>query len=189
MKPNAAGEGSKYYFTYGDPLLLPMEIFENQKIEYSGVSFMSTAISFIPIQVCIYLQTTIYFNRYSSPADKARIVPGLSTLCNYILSHNISSFPSIVIFSISVAQIPAFRPRNPKFGSHPLVSTGSSLVMSPGHISGVRVNFAGRLSRRESRVSKDFGVFGVQQEVTSINPCMTGMTASSLRRPSIQLSL
>lgn len=180
MKPNAAGEVSKYSFTYGKGAVQLVTCMQNIN---SGVSFMSTALSFIPIQVCIYLQTTIYFNRYASPTDKSRIVPGLSTLCN-IASCSTVFIPTSA--SSSVAQIPAFRPRSPKFGSHPLVSTGSSLVMSPGHISGVRVNFAGRLSRRESRVSKDFGVFGVQQEVSSINPLLT---ASFVRRPSIQLSL
>lgn len=71
MRPNAAGDPSTFKYSYGLP-------------------FTFSALSFIPVQLCIYLQTNIFFTRYPSPEDKTKAVPGLRNLRNvYIL--NLSS--------------------------------------------------------------------------------------------------
>lgn len=56
-----------------------------------GPSFLSTSLSFLPLQVCVYLQTKIYFDRYPLPLDTAQIVPGLGDMrkCN-IWNHGLT---------------------------------------------------------------------------------------------------
>ncbi|KAH7716528.1 Protein STG-2 b [Aphelenchoides avenae] len=66
MKPNASGEPSTFRFKY-------------------GASFMAAALSFLPVQLCAYLQTSIYFNRFPSATDKASIVPGLGRLLHEVM--------------------------------------------------------------------------------------------------------
>uniref|UniRef100_A0A915DAU5 Uncharacterized protein n=1 Tax=Ditylenchus dipsaci TaxID=166011 RepID=A0A915DAU5_9BILA len=114
MKPTAGGEPSAFSFRY-------------------GYSFMAAALSFLPIQICIYLQTSAYFNRYKSPNQKAKVVPGLSEL---------------------LQQVATIRSRSHQLGR--LASVTAVAGSSGGVSSGVGVNFAAR--RRESRTSKDFGV-------------------------------
>ncbi|CAO4386535.1 hypothetical protein L5515_018756 [Caenorhabditis briggsae] len=58
MKPNAAGEPSKFSYTYGPP-------------------FFSSALSFIPVQICACLHAFLYFRRYPSVVEKLKFVPGL----------------------------------------------------------------------------------------------------------------
>ncbi|CCD69319.1 STarGazin (mammalian calcium channel) homolog [Caenorhabditis elegans] len=58
MKPNAAGEPSKFSYTYGPP-------------------FFSSALSFIPVQICACLHAFLYFRRYPSVVEKLQFVPGL----------------------------------------------------------------------------------------------------------------
>lgn len=48
---------------------------------FLGFSFMATALSFLPVQLCIYLQTTIFFKRFPKPLDKCVVIPGLIKLC------------------------------------------------------------------------------------------------------------
>uniref|UniRef100_A0A1I7TR65 CX domain-containing protein n=1 Tax=Caenorhabditis tropicalis TaxID=1561998 RepID=A0A1I7TR65_9PELO len=57
MKPNAAGEPSKFSYTYGPP-------------------FFSSALSFIPVQICACLHAFLYFRRYPSVVEKLKFVPG-----------------------------------------------------------------------------------------------------------------
>uniref|UniRef100_A0A8R1HTZ1 Uncharacterized protein n=1 Tax=Caenorhabditis japonica TaxID=281687 RepID=A0A8R1HTZ1_CAEJA len=58
MKPNAAGEPSKFSYVYGPP-------------------FFSSALSFIPVQICACLHAFLYFRRYPSVVEKLKFVPGL----------------------------------------------------------------------------------------------------------------
>ncbi|KAE9414154.1 hypothetical protein Angca_001177 [Angiostrongylus cantonensis] len=58
MKPNSAGEPSKFSYVYGYP-------------------FFSSALSFLPVQVCVSLQAFLYFRRFRSVAEKLKFVPGL----------------------------------------------------------------------------------------------------------------
>ncbi|KAK5971069.1 Voltage-dependent calcium channel gamma-5 subunit [Trichostrongylus colubriformis] len=58
MKPNSAGEPSKFSYLYGYP-------------------FFSAALSFLPVQVCACLQAFLYFRRFPSVAEKLTFVPGL----------------------------------------------------------------------------------------------------------------
>ncbi|KAI1726019.1 voltage-dependent calcium channel gamma-7 subunit [Ditylenchus destructor] len=145
MKPNSAGEPSVFSFKY-------------------GYSLMAAALSFLPIQICVYLQTSAYFNRFPKPHQKAIAVPGLSEL---------------------LQQVAIIRSRSHQLGRLPSVTTPSLICGSGSSAnSGVSVNFAAR--RRESRTSKDFGVFGIQQEVRNVVP---PLTESFVRRPSAQLVL
>lgn len=66
MKPNAAGEPSSFTYHYQYP-------------------FTMSALSFIPVQICIYLQTQMYFSRYPRPDDKTKAVPGLDYLRKSII--------------------------------------------------------------------------------------------------------
>lgn len=68
MKPNAAGEPSTFSYSYGLP-------------------FTVSALSFIPVQLCVYLQTHIFFIRYPSPDDKTKAIPGLRNLRNVYISN------------------------------------------------------------------------------------------------------
>ncbi|VDL80467.1 unnamed protein product [Nippostrongylus brasiliensis] len=58
MKPNSAGEPSKFSYIYGYP-------------------FFSAALSFLPVQICACLQAFLYFRRFPSVALKLKFVPGL----------------------------------------------------------------------------------------------------------------
>ncbi|CAJ0609642.1 unnamed protein product [Cylicocyclus nassatus] len=58
MKPNSAGEPSKFSYIYGYP-------------------FFSAALSFLPVQICACLQSFLYFRRFPSVAEKLKFVPGL----------------------------------------------------------------------------------------------------------------
>ncbi|CAB3400455.1 unnamed protein product [Caenorhabditis bovis] len=58
MKPNAAGEPSKFSYYYGPP-------------------FFSSALSFIPVQICACFHAFLYFRRYPSVVEKLKFVPGL----------------------------------------------------------------------------------------------------------------
>lgn len=62
MKPKGTGEPSSFSYTYGIP-------------------FTIAALSFMPVQLCVYLQIQIYFKRYPSPETKTKVVPGLQILC------------------------------------------------------------------------------------------------------------
>ncbi|KAK0396935.1 hypothetical protein QR680_001917 [Steinernema hermaphroditum] len=53
MKPNAAGEPSKFNFRY-------------------GLSFFLSALSFLPVQLCAYFNAYLYFRRYPTPFDKVQ---------------------------------------------------------------------------------------------------------------------
>lgn len=86
MKPNASGEPSTFAFHYGN--LSEEGIFPNDSHCFNyfiGLSFLAAAFSFLPIQVCIYLQTSAFFSRFRNPVDKARVVPGLSKLRKYFV--------------------------------------------------------------------------------------------------------
>ena len=41
----------------------------------------AAALSFLPAQLCIYLQTQMYFKRYPTPDEKSKVIPGLDDLC------------------------------------------------------------------------------------------------------------
>uniref|UniRef100_A0A1I7Y6Z6 G_PROTEIN_RECEP_F1_2 domain-containing protein n=1 Tax=Steinernema glaseri TaxID=37863 RepID=A0A1I7Y6Z6_9BILA len=58
MKPNAAGEPSKFNFKY-------------------GTSFFLSALSFLPVQLCAYFNAYLYFRRYRTPFEKVQVIPGL----------------------------------------------------------------------------------------------------------------
>ncbi|MCP9266400.1 Voltage-dependent calcium channel gamma-5 subunit [Dirofilaria immitis] len=58
MKPNAAGEPSKFSFVY-------------------GYSFFFTSLSFLPLQMCACCHAFLYFRRFPTALDKMKIVPGL----------------------------------------------------------------------------------------------------------------
>ncbi|MFH4973626.1 hypothetical protein AB6A40_000335 [Gnathostoma spinigerum] len=58
MKPNAAGEPSKFTFRY-------------------GYSFFFSALSFLPLQMCACFNAFLYFRRYPSAVEKMNVVPGL----------------------------------------------------------------------------------------------------------------
>ncbi|KAL3073187.1 hypothetical protein niasHT_035463 [Heterodera trifolii] len=120
MKPNAAGEPSAFSFHY-------------------GLSFLSAALSFLPMQLCVWLEITTFFRRFSSPLERTRVIPGLSELLSQL---------SLVRTS-----------RTHQLG-RPGGWVSGGLV---GHHSttGISVNFASR--RRESRAaSKDLGMLGEQ---------------------------
>uniref|UniRef100_A0A914GQ88 Uncharacterized protein n=1 Tax=Globodera rostochiensis TaxID=31243 RepID=A0A914GQ88_GLORO len=120
MKPNAAGEPSAFSFHY-------------------GLSFLSAALSFLPMQFCVWLEITTFFRRFTSPLEKTRAIPGLSELLSHL---------SLVRTS-----------RTHQLG-RPGGWVSGGLV---GHHSsaGISVNFASR--RRESRAaSKDMGMLGEQ---------------------------
>lgn len=74
MKPNTAGEPSGFTFYYGT---LGLKL-----INILGFSFLTTALSFLPIQLCIYFQTMNFFKRFPKPMDKCDVIPGLIELCN-----------------------------------------------------------------------------------------------------------
>ncbi|KAI6228957.1 hypothetical protein M3Y99_01176100 [Aphelenchoides fujianensis] len=61
LKTNAAGEPSLFHYHYGP-------------------SFLSASLSFLPLQMCVYLQTSSYFARFPLPFDKSVVVPGLSQM-------------------------------------------------------------------------------------------------------------
>ncbi|GMT36026.1 hypothetical protein PFISCL1PPCAC_27323, partial [Pristionchus fissidentatus] len=56
MKPNAAGEPSKFSFKYGAP-------------------FYSSSLSFVPVQICACLHAFLYFRRYPTVVEKLKFVP------------------------------------------------------------------------------------------------------------------
>ncbi|VDK76644.1 unnamed protein product [Litomosoides sigmodontis] len=58
MKPNAAGEPSKFSFVY-------------------GYSFFFTSLSFLPLQMCACCHAFLYFRRFPTALDKMKIIPGL----------------------------------------------------------------------------------------------------------------
>ncbi|TMS36537.1 hypothetical protein L596_003680 [Steinernema carpocapsae] len=58
MKPNAAGEPSKFSFRY-------------------GTSFFLSALAFLPVQMCAYFNAYLYFRRYPTPFEKVQVIPGL----------------------------------------------------------------------------------------------------------------
>ncbi|KAI6186719.1 hypothetical protein M3Y98_00163100 [Aphelenchoides besseyi] len=58
------------------------EMYPRMKPLASGLSFLSTSLSFLPLQVCVYFQTNIYFGRFPLPSDVAEIVPGLTQMIN-----------------------------------------------------------------------------------------------------------
>ncbi|KHN88696.1 Voltage-dependent calcium channel gamma-5 subunit [Toxocara canis] len=58
MKPNAAGEPSKFTFQY-------------------GYSFFFSSLSFLPLQMCACFHAFLYFRRYPTAIDKMKVVPGL----------------------------------------------------------------------------------------------------------------
>ncbi|KAI6189781.1 Voltage-dependent calcium channel gamma-5 subunit [Aphelenchoides bicaudatus] len=62
-------------------------------------SFLSTSLSFLPLQVCVYLQTKIYFDRYPLPLDTAQIVPGLGEMLSEIISRSKRGLPVSNSFS------------------------------------------------------------------------------------------
>ncbi|CAD5231838.1 unnamed protein product [Bursaphelenchus xylophilus] len=66
MKPNAAGDPSHFTYTYSK-------------------SFLSASLSFLPLQICVYLQTASFFSRFPQPLDKAGIVPGLREMINEVI--------------------------------------------------------------------------------------------------------
>ncbi|VDM54846.1 unnamed protein product [Angiostrongylus costaricensis] len=66
MKQNSAGEPSKFSYVYGYP-------------------FFSSALSFLPVQVCVSLQAFLYFRRFPSVAEKLKFVPGLEAKCEFVL--------------------------------------------------------------------------------------------------------
>lgn len=76
MKSNTAGEPSGFSFHYG------LFKFKFKKVTL-GFSFLTTALSFLPIQLCIYFQTMSFFKRFPKPIEKCNIIPGLSELCNF----------------------------------------------------------------------------------------------------------
>ncbi|KAI6170372.1 Voltage-dependent calcium channel gamma-5 subunit [Aphelenchoides bicaudatus] len=80
MKPTLTGEPSSFDFKYGP-------------------SFLSTSLSFLPLQVCVYLQTKIYFDRYPLPLDTAQIVPGLGEMLSEIISRSKRGLPVSNSFS------------------------------------------------------------------------------------------
>lgn len=47
---------------------------------FAGLSFMAAALSFLPVQLCVWLEMTAYFRRFHTPAEKSRVVPGLGEL-------------------------------------------------------------------------------------------------------------
>uniref|UniRef100_A0A0K0EER0 Uncharacterized protein n=1 Tax=Strongyloides stercoralis TaxID=6248 RepID=A0A0K0EER0_STRER len=58
IKPNAAGELSLYSFKY-------------------NWGFFTSALSFLPFQVCIYCQVVLYMRRFKNLNDIQKVVPGL----------------------------------------------------------------------------------------------------------------
>ncbi|CAG9537214.1 unnamed protein product [Cercopithifilaria johnstoni] len=58
MKPNAAGEPSKFSFVY-------------------GFSFFFASLSFLPLQMCACCHAFLYFRRFPTVLDKIKIIPGL----------------------------------------------------------------------------------------------------------------
>ncbi|CAD5224612.1 unnamed protein product [Bursaphelenchus okinawaensis] len=85
MKPNAAGDPSHFTYTYSK-------------------AFLSASLSFLPLQICVYLQTAAYFNRFPQPLDKATIVPGLQDMINDVISRTRKTVPSHSSSSVPLNQ-------------------------------------------------------------------------------------
>uniref|UniRef100_A0A7E4W5R7 Claudin n=1 Tax=Panagrellus redivivus TaxID=6233 RepID=A0A7E4W5R7_PANRE len=116
MKLNAAGEPSLFAFCY-------------------GYAFLAAALSFMPTQLCVYLQTQIYFGRYPSPQDKSEIVPGLDDL----------------LAEVKIKERYSLRRQ-----------TGSvARSMSPQPPEHCYYNS----SRRSTRTSRDFAAYSIQREL------------------------
>uniref|UniRef100_A0A0M3JVN1 CLDND1 n=1 Tax=Anisakis simplex TaxID=6269 RepID=A0A0M3JVN1_ANISI len=73
MKPNAAGEPSKFGFEY-------------------GYSFFFSSLSFLPLQMCACFHAFLYFRRYPTAIDKMKVVPGLESKSMFYFTFHISSF-------------------------------------------------------------------------------------------------
>ncbi|KAI6213678.1 hypothetical protein M3Y94_00179300 [Aphelenchoides besseyi] len=77
MKPLASGDLSPFNFHYDK-----YDVEDTFRMSILGLSFLSTSLSFLPLQVCVYFQTNIYFGRFPLPSDVAEIVPGLTQMIN-----------------------------------------------------------------------------------------------------------
>jgi hypothetical protein len=141
MKPKATGEQSSFNFRY-------------------GLSFFATALSFLPIQVCVYLQAKSYFDRYPLPLDKANIVPGLGEMSKCLEYSN-----------------------NPRLVDEMLARLRKGLPIMPPS-----APLSASSHRRDSRCSRDYSVAfgGVQQEVQKLVPPLTESLPS---RPSVHICI
>lgn len=91
MKPNAAGEPSKFSFVYGNQFFLRLYFIQilinNGKVLivdfmiFTGYSFFFTSLSFLPLQMCACCHAFLYFRRFPTALDKMKIVPGLEAQC------------------------------------------------------------------------------------------------------------
>uniref|UniRef100_A0A1I8BLT7 Secreted protein n=1 Tax=Meloidogyne hapla TaxID=6305 RepID=A0A1I8BLT7_MELHA len=88
---------------------------------------MAAALSFLPVQLCVWLEVTAFFLRHQTPTDKSRVVPGLHELLN---------------------QVTIIRTR-----THRLGRLGGFALQGSNNGGGSSGRFANR--RRSSRASKD----------------------------------
>uniref|UniRef100_A0A914CBS1 Uncharacterized protein n=1 Tax=Acrobeloides nanus TaxID=290746 RepID=A0A914CBS1_9BILA len=129
MKPNAAGEPSKFNYKY-------------------GISFLSAALCFLPVQLCVYLQTYGYFRRYPTPLSKAVVVPGLRELLSHAQKRNRIPLPGTYAFNEDNNNL--YQMHSPIFPTH----------LSPYY-------------RRESRTGRETPAFGIQHDLPSLSPPLT----------------
>uniref|UniRef100_A0A914Z3L4 Uncharacterized protein n=1 Tax=Panagrolaimus superbus TaxID=310955 RepID=A0A914Z3L4_9BILA len=124
MKPNAAGEPSFFSYRY-------------------GYSFMAAALSFLPAQLCIYLQTQMYFQRYPTPGEKSKVIPGLEDLLVQVRKKERYSYRQ---------------------------ETGTTIKTSSPKPKEKKCYF--NASRRSTRASRDFTAFSIQRDLP-LSPPLT----------------